>query len=192
MGLLSNLCLPWLFPGTKLLNVLPNSNFLALGLGGLLAMRPVSPTLIRRLLAWSVFALPIFVIVAAAMVAGVRFRGIGQLRSLSMIVGFFWLIGRASVGFTGWVGRVLTLPILVFLGRISYGIYILHNFSDWPVNLVCQRVFGTTDLTLFQRIPLKTIATLVGANLSWFCLERPLSRLKSRIPYRRDITPGTH
>jgi peptidoglycan/LPS O-acetylase OafA/YrhL len=71
---------------------------------------------------------------------------------------------------------------LVYLGTISYGIYLYHHFIfkiwesyavyyGWPSNLA-------TDLA-------KLGASLGAAALSWRFVERPILALKDRFPYQR-------
>ena len=43
---------------------------------------------------------------------------------------FAWLVGAAAGGFQGVVGKTLASPPLVYLGKISYGIYLLHPFMS--------------------------------------------------------------
>ena len=37
-----------------------------------------------------------------------------------------WLIGTAAKGFRGPIGWFLTAPPVVYIGRISYGLYVLR------------------------------------------------------------------
>jgi peptidoglycan/LPS O-acetylase OafA/YrhL len=74
--------------------------------------------------------------------------------------------------------RLLSLPPLPALGRISYGVYLWH----WPL-------FGWLDaertgLGGQQLFAVRCLATLVVATISYLCLERPLLHT-SRWPLRR-------
>jgi len=181
---MSIILLPLCFPETQLLGVLPNYNFFALGLGSLLALRNKHQELLKTLIACSLYSLALFVLLTAVSASGIHFKGIGQLTYCSMIGGFFGLINRASYGFKGWFGKLLTLPILVYLGRISYGLYLLHNFAHFPVYLFCGRVIGVYTLRFSQELALKACATILGAIISWHCLEYPINSLKRLFPYR--------
>ena len=185
LGILSIFCIPLLFPNAKLLGVLPNYNFFALGLGSLLALRNAYPNLLRTIIACSIYSLPLYALLTITSEFDIHFTGIDQLRYLSMVVCFFWLINRASQGFTGWLGMLLEQPILMYLGRISYGIYVLHNFSDVPVSWFCRNVVGVSDLKFgVIGLALKCIATILGATISWYILEKPFNSLKAHFPYR--------
>lgn len=80
-----------------------------------------------------------------------------------------WLILVASGG--GVIGRLLSVRPLVFLGRISYGLYLWH----FPI------------LVLFQSkmppvlVPALVAASLLMAILSFVVVERPFLRLKDMV-----------
>ena len=76
-----------------------------------------------------------------------------------------------------WFGIVVESRPLVFLGQISYGVYLFH----WPLFLwlTSQRV-GATGWTLFGA---RMAATLAVATVSFYLMERPIRRgtlLKTR------------
>jgi peptidoglycan/LPS O-acetylase OafA/YrhL len=82
--------------------------------------------------------------------------------------------------------RLLTLAPLVYLGRISYGLYVFHNF--------CRGV----DAPLVEALPwlgvvpgpVLTLAVVVSlAMLSWHLFEAPVNRLKGWVPYRPALAP---
>lgn len=63
--------------------------------------------------------------------------------------------------------RLLSLPIAVFIGQISYSLYLWH----WPV--ITQRAFGLSD-SVFLYLPLM----LVLAVVSFYLVEKPLRHRK--------------
>jgi peptidoglycan/LPS O-acetylase OafA/YrhL len=68
------------------------------------------------------------------------------------------------------LARMLGIAPMVWLGRISYGVYLWH----WPVF-----TFVTADATGLARWPLLTVrlsATLAGAVLSFALIEQPIRR----------------
>ncbi|GAB3805439.1 hypothetical protein GCM10027605_31420 [Micromonospora zhanjiangensis] len=73
--------------------------------------------------------------------------------------------------------RVLALPPLVALGRISYGIYLWH----WPLFqwLTAERVGLTGGALLGARCA----ATMIAATASYLLVERPIRRAR-RLPVR--------
>ncbi|CAN5286580.1 acyltransferase family protein [soil metagenome] len=68
------------------------------------------------------------------------------------------------------VSRALSLPPLVFIGLISYSLYLWH----WPI-MVFQRseaLLLVTDSKMLERGAVLA-ASLVAATLSWWLVERP-------------------
>ena len=109
---------------------------------------------------------------------------------------FVYLVARASRGFSGPVGKALEWEPVVYLGKISYGVYLLHLFVSAAVNKVSNHVIGSHGPR--YAIPLffcYLTITLVLASLSWRYFEAPLNDLKRFFPYRqpapkrsRDVT----
>jgi peptidoglycan/LPS O-acetylase OafA/YrhL len=94
-----------------------------------------------------------------------------------------WLIGTAAVGFSGLPGRILQSAPLVYLGMISYGLYMYHNFVP-PVMKRVLAALGIAEHRNRVLIPLYVLSTIAVASISWFLLERPLNNLKRHFPYR--------
>jgi peptidoglycan/LPS O-acetylase OafA/YrhL len=69
-----------------------------------------------------------------------------------------------------WVGRVLEFPVLRWIGRLSYSLYIWQQlFLAFGETL---RPFG-----FFSRFPINLASLLVVSCLSYYLLERPMMRL---------------
>ena len=96
-----------------------------------------------------------------------------------------WLIIGAERGFSGIGGRMLDLRPIVYLGRISYGIYAYHMFVPWMLQKG-MRWFGGGAIP--ERGPAKfvlaTAVTVLLAMASWHFFEGPINRLKRYFPYR--------
>ena len=94
---------------------------------------------------------------------------------------FVILVARTAAGFDGLVARFLSLPGLVFAGRISYGLYIYHAlvaivFNRWlPSSL--RFVINNPSL----RLMVFGMATLAVAAVSWCLIEQPINRLRARL-----------
>jgi peptidoglycan/LPS O-acetylase OafA/YrhL len=74
---------------------------------------------------------------------------------------------------SSWVSRLLSMPPLVGVGLISYGVYLWH----YPA-----AVFFRTHLPWYQTWPLTLGFALTAATASYLIVERPLQR------YRRELT----
>ncbi len=115
-------------------------------------------------------------------------------RLVASLVGFF-LIGRAVVGFTNPVMRwLLENPVSQYMGRISYGLYLFHNFVfnvyHTPQTHITLRVWRRlTDLlpvldsTYFFQFWYFAAITVLLATLSWYLIEKPINGLKDRLSY---------
>jgi peptidoglycan/LPS O-acetylase OafA/YrhL len=73
------------------------------------------------------------------------------------------------------LARVCSLPPLVFVGRISYGLYLYH----WPLFLVINNAH--TGLSGNALLAARFAATFAAATVSWFVVETPVRRLR-RVP----------
>jgi peptidoglycan/LPS O-acetylase OafA/YrhL len=99
---------------------------------------------------------------------------------------FVWLVDRAARGFTGPVGALLSSRPLVYLGAISYGLYVFHPliepmFTGLAARLHLPVTFPPDGGAL--RFTLVSGLSILIASLSWHFFERPLNALKSRFAY---------
>ncbi|MEZ2218639.1 acyltransferase family protein [Rhizobium sp. RCC_161_2] len=99
------------------------------------------------------------------------------------LVPLVMLVGCCSSGLGGPIGRLLELPPIMTIGRISYGIYLFHPIvlslivkaQPWiPVNVSEQGP---------ARFVIGSTATLILASISWAFFEKPLNSLKRYFPY---------
>lgn len=109
------------------------------------------------------------------------------LRS-AMAIFFLWLVGRAAEGFAGFPGRVLAWSPLLYIGKISYGIYVIHFFMI-ELN---KYLFSLADLDFdLLPVPVQVIldcaATILLATLSWYAFESPLNGLKRYFTYEKRL-----
>ncbi len=98
---------------------------------------------------------------------------------------FIFAIDAATRQKTGWIGTILRNRVIIYVGRISYGIYVLHMFAGQLVWRGAAR-FGFTDserdLVLF--LPC-VVASIIAASISWALFESPINNLKRLFPYPR-------
>jgi peptidoglycan/LPS O-acetylase OafA/YrhL len=104
---------------------------------------------------------------------------------------FVWLVGGASRGFRGPGGALLDLRPLQYIGRISYGLYVFHfNVPGMIRTVLAPRMGLALPLHPWLRFPIYALGSLGLASISWFAIERPLSRWHRRLEaQRRPITP---
>jgi peptidoglycan/LPS O-acetylase OafA/YrhL len=103
-------------------------------------------------------------------------------RQLVQGVVFGWIVWRATGGFSGAAGRLLGHPAMVAVGRISYGIYLVHAFAPIVVDALL-RAGGAPGIGVLgsgTRALAAGAASLVMATALWHLVEAPWHRLKAR------------
>jgi peptidoglycan/LPS O-acetylase OafA/YrhL len=88
------------------------------------------------------------------------------------------------------VGRALTQRWLVYTGRISYGVYLIHVPIFLAVNIESQRIWGGAPVSAPRQALILCAAfaaVFPVASISWFCFEQPILRLKE---YFRSEKPA--
>ena len=154
---------------------------IALGALLSLSLHGAAPTLTasRRALAMVLGCSMLFVTPAFAGFAG-----------WSAVYGYFFAaLGATAVVWAtlndrpGW----LASPALVYLGRISYGLYVVHFLALW---IAADFIGGATGMTgIAAKAALGLAITVPLAALSYHLIERPFLTLKARlavIPSRPD------
>ena len=92
---------------------------------------------------------------------------------------FAILISGAANGFGGMFGRILSQPLLQYIGRISYGIYVIH-FPITTVGASLSHWFPQSFRNTLVSAAC-AIVTLGLAMLSWHFIESPINRRRSAI-----------
>jgi peptidoglycan/LPS O-acetylase OafA/YrhL len=100
---------------------------------------------------------------------------------------FFGLVDFVARGSRGNLGRLLEARPIVYVGTISYGVYLYHNFISslladgnmFGISFGFPRDGGTLQFLYALSV------TLALATASWYALERPLNRLKKYFTYVR-------
>lgn len=102
------------------------------------------------------------------------------------------LMAVSLVSLVGWAASInathskhlLTNPVLMFLGSISYGVYLLHPFVPPVIRYTLMQFDLNTAHTLGKlQLPCFFAVTIGLAWLSWRLFETPISRLKRHFPY---------
>jgi peptidoglycan/LPS O-acetylase OafA/YrhL len=128
--------------------------------------------------------LPSLGIVAALASLLVRqFPDGGWIADSVAVIAMAALVAVAFVGARGPIGWLLDLAPLQFLGRISFGVYLVHGFVAWALFRIAASfpAFSHPGPLVFV---VGSAISIVIATASWIGLEAPINRLKRRFPYR--------
>jgi len=104
-------------------------------------------------------------------------------RQLAQALVFAWVVWRGVRGVHGPAGRLLTHPAIVGVGRISYGVYLVHAFAP----LVLHAAFGAAGIHGVDTWPAGIRALLAWsvslglAGALWTLVEAPAHRWKARL-----------
>ncbi|MGZ8218733.1 acyltransferase family protein [Methylomagnum sp.] len=81
--------------------------------------------------------------------------------------------------------KLLALAPLVYLGRISYGLYVYHiPVLQGPIGVAVHGFLGLNDPVAWRAWLVDLPITIGIAALSWRLFEQPILRLKERFAYR--------
>lgn len=140
--------------------------------------RPLTYLIRASLLLFPLILLPMFVLFS-----GSQYDWL-QIVKLSLIPAFYW----ALIGFcvldpkANMLNKFLSVPILRWLGKISYGLYVFHP--------ICFEIIHRfiTPHSFFTDVALSFGITIVIAFLSFHFFESPILQLKNRFQYQLNIT----
>ncbi len=167
------------------------ANLDCLGVGALLAYTDrfpfIAPSRLAKVLL--LFGLTGFVVI--------YMTGWGAVFKQTLYASFFgWLVWRASRGFEGRFGAFLQCRPVACLGKISYGVYLIHVFAlefwNWalysaavPGYRVFARLHVPPAVYTSGAITLLMVAaiTIPVALASYRFYECPLNNLKRHFPY---------
>lgn len=99
----------------------------------------------------------------------------------------FWIIGIAALpGFKGIVQTFLENKLIIYLGKISYGLYLYHHFMPYLCSYFLKLFSFSLPLPQFSNFEypiLYFLLTLMLSFLSWHCIEKPFNALKKYFEY---------
>ena len=102
---------------------------------------------------------------------------------------FVWLVDH--IAREGIATRWLAWRPLVYVGTISYGIYLVHNFVYLLIALISPGLSAWIRLQGSAQALVVLLVSIGLASTSWFAFERPLNDLKRFLPYGRRTTTRT-
>jgi peptidoglycan/LPS O-acetylase OafA/YrhL len=85
---------------------------------------------------------------------------------------YAWLVLQGAIGVRGRLAPVFDSGVLQYIGRISYGLYLVHN---WMPDIV-TKLLG--PIPKYQAAPLVLAGTFGICALSWQFFEKPIMGLK--------------
>ena len=93
-------------------------------------------------------------------------------------LGTAWIVACSVGGFRGWPGQFLASAPLVYLGKISYGIYVYHVL----ISILFDSFSASHGLVLSLnlRFAILTVLTVLAAAISWHFMETPLTKIRAR------------
>ena len=92
---------------------------------------------------------------------------------------FVWVVARASVGFGG-VGKALALRPVIFMGKMSYALYLFHMFVPPILWRVTTRLHIPLPPGVWGKFVVYAVVTLAAGTASWYLIESPINSLKRR------------
>jgi peptidoglycan/LPS O-acetylase OafA/YrhL len=155
--------------------VLPTSCLDSLGAGALLALPSA-----RRSMMTAGWLIGIPLLAASLWLRYAGYAGIALEVALDFGVSLAaaWMVGRAAAGVTGAAGSMLIARPVVYVGTISYGLYLYHGFMPYVLG---RYVPGFIEMSWPIRFVLLTMTTVATAAVSWKMFEAPILSLKDRL-----------
>lgn len=155
--------------------VVPFASFDQLGCGALLALctRDVIGEPARDRILWvaSRLCVPAFVALLIGKIFNVNPAYSAVYINTVASFAFIWLIQRTVTGFGGKARSILENPLLCHAGRMSYSIFLLHDFTELLVPKVgVLRPLLDSNYKAFVLIPL----TILVAHVCWRLIESPI------------------
>jgi peptidoglycan/LPS O-acetylase OafA/YrhL len=154
----------------------------SLGVGALLAVRGLQSAIVGGRV--TAIALAGYAGLIGLERFGVVIAPLVATKGLLQAVVFGWLVVRAARGFRGVTGRILSSAPMLYIGRISYGVYLAHGFAG----AIAATMFALLGLAWPAPEPWRFVilcaATVGAAAVSWHLMERPVNDLKRWFPYR--------
>lgn len=203
-GILSNYILVYIFPHHIMLNVLTPTCFDAFCSGAILAYIMVYKTEdVQTFIRWLSYLAPVCLLI---FIFGslYNFNTILPIRTLVSVFSLYLI--AFTIQYQGSIVHTVLLnnKALIFLGKVSYGIYLYHNFIPWiwqgfinklnqlnvHIPLINSFIPDTISraLTLLERFALLVLISW----LSWILIESPINKLKDRFNYKMNVRRKSH
>ncbi len=161
--------------------MVPTMGLDQLGLGALLAYWRSAPEHERKLHALRRVGGPVCGTLMGLVVLGRLFRWEPPYSAMFMTtlssLFFVWLIDRTLRGFEGKLTGFLRFRWLAEAGKVSYGAFLIHSFTELLLYLIPFAPLQTLLLSPWKAVVLIPV-TFSLAYLSWILLEEPIARFR--------------
>jgi peptidoglycan/LPS O-acetylase OafA/YrhL len=166
--------------------ILTFSCFDSLGLGALLAFFSDARTSYKSSLTKACFwiGLPSFVLLNLLELPDNSYPVVLTFGPTAASLFFVWLTSKAAQGFGGLAGGILSFQPLVYLGKISYGIYVYHLLVPGAFNKVLAHLGLRHPSSIGLAFAFYATLTFIIAAMSWHFLELPIGALKRNFEYK--------
>jgi peptidoglycan/LPS O-acetylase OafA/YrhL len=178
-------------------SILVIANLDSLGVGALLALlrhssntwKPAERIISHhKKILWVSFGGYLFIFMLGV-IRGTKPYWLWAFESTFLAIFFVCIIHSVSMGVRGALGKFLAFRPFLYLGKISYGLYVFHNIP------MAASVFAAIPgfWPYFEIVPLRlvvqTVWTIGISALSWHLVESPINNLKWKFPYvpKKDI-----
>lgn len=98
------------------------------------------------------------------------------------ILAAFIILRASKNGFTGLVKLILENKFVVYSGKISYGLYVFHLFIP-ALFYYLASIIGLSINNKYLFFIALYFLTFLVAHICWKLIERPINKLKQRVPY---------
>ena len=134
---------------------------------------------------------PIFIIASLAFLTEVLLTQYAKIdfiyrnvfNRFTLSVACFFIIGMAIIGYKGRIGSFLSNKAVVWLGQVSYGVYLFHNIIPYGLKVVFGFLNISFPTNFWIQVILYALVTFPIVHLSWVLIEKPINNLKSRFAY---------
>lgn len=111
------------------------------------------------------------------------------LQPTALALCFAAFVGFCGHGLPGVAGKLLELRPVLYVGKVSYALYVFHNFAPPLLRWTVGDRLGASQTWTFGLASVGL--TLVAASVSWHAFEGPINRLKRFFPYGPSSTTST-
>lgn len=172
--------------------VLPFASFDALGLGSVLAFLNTSNDLsseesnsTEKLIKGHLIKWFFLIIISAGFFLWALEGGIAQIRRTFLAPSLAAIVYLVLSNRWPWLIRLLSATPIVWIGKVSYSIYVLHFFVPHVLMIIARRA-GVEIIEMlndWQFFVVCLVVQFVASAISWRYYERPINSLKRHYPY---------